>query len=252
MVCKRIQCEFSYAGCNVEFIRDHQKEHMEQNTQKHLALVAAATLRISQTCEQKLQEKDAQVKKALKEQQEEFEKKFTEFQLQHDQQIKRLEEQQHSAINNLRMTVGVLPYVLTFRKYERGRVKTQFINIPSIYTHPGGYKLRLSLYPNGFADGTDTHVSIKVFSLKGDIDDKLKFPARFTITLELLNQHRDQDHYRTDIECEVTRKILDTFYAAGHSWKLISIADLEWNKEKQTQYLMYDCFKFRVLKISFT
>ena len=53
---QKVQCEFSYAGCEAEFIRDHQKEHMEQNTQKHLALVAAATLRISQTFEQKLQE----------------------------------------------------------------------------------------------------------------------------------------------------------------------------------------------------
>ena len=47
-----IQCEFSYAGCEAEFSRDHQKEHMEQNTQKHLALVAAATLRISQEQQQ--------------------------------------------------------------------------------------------------------------------------------------------------------------------------------------------------------
>ena len=57
---QKVQCEFSYAGCEAEFIRDHQQEHMEQNTQKHLALVAAATLRISkeqqQTFEQMLQE----------------------------------------------------------------------------------------------------------------------------------------------------------------------------------------------------
>ena len=39
---ERIQCEFNYAGCQAEFQRDQEKEHMEQNTQLHLALVAAA------------------------------------------------------------------------------------------------------------------------------------------------------------------------------------------------------------------
>ena len=30
---ERIQCEFNYAGCQAEFQRDQEKEHMEQNTQ---------------------------------------------------------------------------------------------------------------------------------------------------------------------------------------------------------------------------
>ena len=53
---QRIWCEFNDAGCEAEFVREKQEEHMEQNTQKHLALVAAATQRISQTFQQKLQE----------------------------------------------------------------------------------------------------------------------------------------------------------------------------------------------------
>ena len=31
------------------------------------------------------------------------------------------------------------------------------------------------------------------------------FPATFTITRELLNQHINQDHHVRDIQCEVTR-----------------------------------------------
>ena len=62
---QKLQCEFSYAGCEAGFIRDQQKEHMEQNTQKHLALVAAATLRISQTFEQKLREQQREFDQKL-------------------------------------------------------------------------------------------------------------------------------------------------------------------------------------------
>ena len=76
---QKLQCEFSYAGCGAEFIRDHQKEHMEQNTQKHLALVAAATLRLSQEqqkIEQKFQTQVMLFKQTLQEQQLTFDRKL--------------------------------------------------------------------------------------------------------------------------------------------------------------------------------
>ncbi len=56
---QKVQCEFSYAGCETEFIRDRQKDHMEQNTQKHLALIAAA-LRYQQQTFLNLRNEDTQ------------------------------------------------------------------------------------------------------------------------------------------------------------------------------------------------
>ena len=251
---QKVQCEFNYAGCGAEFIRDHQKEHMEQNTQKHLALMAAATLRISQTFEEKLQEKDSQTKKALEDQELRFEKRLKEFQIQHEQeiqQIRAIEEHHESDITSLRIKTGIPLYVLTFSRRGPGGAKLGFIDTSPLLTHPGGYKFRISLYPKGSSIGFETHVSIKVFALKGDFDDMLKFPARFTISLELLNQHRDQDHYRRDIHCKVTREILGTFSTAGHDWEFIPLTSLDWNKDKQIEYFKNGCFKFRVLKIVF-
>ncbi len=43
-----VKCEFSFAGCDEEFIRDKQQEHMELNAQKHLTLMAEATKTIRQ------------------------------------------------------------------------------------------------------------------------------------------------------------------------------------------------------------
>ena len=96
---QKLQCEFSYAGCAAEFIRDHQKEHMHQNTQKHLASMAAATLRISQTFEQNLQQQQKAFEQKLQEQQREFDQKFEEKDNQltimlEEQTKKALEEQQ--------------------------------------------------------------------------------------------------------------------------------------------------------------
>ena len=310
---QKVQCEFSYAGCEAEFIRDHQKEHMEQNTQKHLAMVAAATLRISQkqqqTFEQKLQEqqkefdrkledkdsetkaivnneasqlvneqrqqsdaqirdlkekfqelqqflqqaidkKDEQTKKVLEEQQKAFEKKLEEQREEFHKQLEEKDKHIQIELNRLQIKNGLFPYNLTFSNIKEAITKSQSIVSPSLYTHPSGYKFGLVVRPNGplFSDGRGTHVAVLVYSAKGIHDDTLKFPARFTITLELLNQHRDQDHYRKDIQCEMVKGASSTI---GLNKKWIPHADLVWNEEKQTQYLKNDCLTFRISKISF-
>ena len=318
---QELQCEFSYAGCEAEFIRDHQKEHMEQNTQKHLALVAAATLRISQTFERKLQEQqreldqkledkdseikaivkneasqlvneqrqqsdarirdleekvqtqvqekqmanrkyvETEIKLALELQEQMFEKKLGEQREEihkqqrmleeKDQQIKALEEQFGSAIDRLRSRIC---QVLRFAEYEfklnsfqKAKDDCEIVRSPSMYTHSEGYNFYLMLYTDGLFDGISTHLSVSVHSLKGDHDDKLKFPARFTITLELLNQHRDQDHHRRDIQCVGTRETIKKQEEVGSNWKFISHAGLKWNQCNQTQYLKNDCLLFKVL-----
>ena len=271
---QKVQCEFSYTGCGAEFIRDDQKEHMEQNTQKHLALVAATTLRISQTFEQKLQEqqrafdqkfeeKDKHIRmmleeqkvfeKKLEEQQKEFHKqqRMLEEKLEEkDHQIKMLREQQ----NRLHIKVGILPYHIILTKFQDKKAKNLAFRSPSVYTRFTGYKFELSLRPNGplsHTVGHGTHVAVFVYSVKGDHDDILKFPARFTITLELLNQHRDQDHHRRHIQCEVTRERIGNKHNSciGSDSIFILHLFLEWDACKQTQYLKNDCLKFRITEI---
>ena len=115
-----------------------------------------------------------------------------------------------------------------------------------INTHPRGYKFKLKLYSNF---GASKYLAVDVYSIRGDHDDKLKFPAKFTITLELLNQHRDQDHYSKELECTLTREKVASFERICRLHKFISHADLQWNPSKRTQYLKNDCLKFRLTRI---
>ena len=252
---QKVQCQFSYAGCEAKFIRDHQKKHMEQNTQKHLALVAAATLRISQTFEQKLEEKDIQTKKALAEQQKVFERKLGEQQKefitqleQKDEQIKTLVEQHALNINSLRIELGIPPYQFTVINYQKEKTNGYRNFSPYTYTHPSGYKIRLRVDLNGWAEGRGTHVSVSVCIYNGDYDDNLKFPAKFSVILELLNQHKDQDHYTREILCRQEERV-NSGRICGSCTTFIPHADLELNEDEQTQYLKNDCLKFRTLKI---
>ena len=250
----------------------------------------AATLRISQDFERKLQEQKEVFEKKIKQQKEEHEQKqkqlggqlqqllkqidkqSREFQKRLDEQqeltkekdaqIKGLEEQQirnrqlieqqQQAISQICSgEVGIPPYDITFSNYQQEKARNGSIYSPPMYTHPGGYKFRLGLWPNGGGNGKGTHVSVYVFSLKSDHDAELKFPVKFTITLQLLNQHRDQDHHTRDIQCEIkTREMIGSvFWNVGADYTFIPYAALEWNRGKQNQYLKDDCLRIRITKI---
>ena len=255
---QKLQCEFSYAGCGAEFIRDHQKEHMEQNTQKHLALVAAATLKISQRFDQKLQEKDVQIRvlaTKLSEQQRQVERQTKLINLQ-DQQIKELKRHlEYTKVkllpltNQLRSSPDVCRFSPPYHTTITRNPKVDYSLSPPLHTHPGGYTFRLLVWSNGALGGRGTHVSEAVCPYNGDNDGSLAFPARFIITLELLNQHRDQDHHRRDIRCVVTRQSIENTSAAGANWEFFSQARLKWNERNQTQYLKKNCLKFKISKI---
>ena len=68
---RKVQCEFNHLGCEAESALDQQKEHMEHDTQKHIALMAAATLKFPMEV---LDANDSQTK-LIKEQQNTFEMK---------------------------------------------------------------------------------------------------------------------------------------------------------------------------------
>ena len=218
---QKLQCEFSYAGCRAEFIRDDQKEHMEQNTQKHLALVAAAL-------------------KNSQEQQQVFEQKLEEQQ--------RIFDQKLEDIDSFRRELGIVPYKFTFADYQKKKTKCNSEDSLYMYTHAGGYKFKLWVRAPPLV--SSTYVTVHVLSVKSDHDNMLKLPAEFTITLKLLNQHRDQDHHAKDIKCKLTS--FGTYNELQEPKTLSNFileTDLAWNAEKQTEYLKDDCLQFQITRI---
>ena len=348
---EEVECVFAKAGCQANFIRENEDEHMDHNTQKHLALMPAATLKMlheqevkleeklqkqqevfvkklelkdeqikrveqklqdkQEVFEKKLEEKDVQVKRVeqkLQEQQafeqnklkekdeqikrvvqklekqgQEFEEQLggqqIEFQKQLQQrdeqiqanvqekdeqiktlqtkneelqqQIERISQQMLPMVNKIRSHTNytgncVPPHDILYANYQKLKALGELSNSAPMYTHPGGYRFMLRLWPDGL---NDTHLSVTVHSLKGDHDAELKFPVKFTTTIQLLNQYRDQDHHTRDIQCQVTREKVGEPGSIGADWKFLSLTALKWNCDKQTQYLKDDCLKFRITKI---
>lgn len=59
------------------------------------------------------------------------------------------------------------------------------------YTESSGYKLKISVYPNGLWSGKNTHLSVLIIVMKGEYDAILTWPFDKKITFTLIDQHED-------------------------------------------------------------
>ena len=98
-----------------------------------------------------LEDKPRELETKLQQQHEEFHKQLKEK----DEKIKALEEQIDSISDKVHMEIGIPPYKLTVTNYQEVKASEKDnISIQSspMYTHPGGYKITLEIFPKGWMD----------------------------------------------------------------------------------------------------
>ena len=97
----------------------------------------------------------------------------------------------------------VAPVVLKMPGFaEKQKNNEEWLSSP-FYAFWKGYQICLKVYVSGVGDGEDTHISFFLYLMKGPHDDELAesghWPLRGTFTIELLNQHSDDDHHVTTV-----------------------------------------------------
>ena len=239
-----IKCEFSYAGCEVECQRQHMRTHLEENVRVHLNKVS------------KQQESQITALQLKTEQQEEEMKKYK------DQTDCKVEQQQQqivalmSTLNQLALDVKkplapvfIPPPDIVMTDFEKHKKAGDKWYSPPFYSHIGGYKMCLRVDANGHGSGEATHVSVFVHLMRGEYDDQLKWPFRGDITIQLLNQSRDEGHcemtvhYYDRADDDVAGRVVGRERANG--WGYDFIAHTELNTENK-EYLKNVCLKFRI------
>ena len=134
---------------------------------------------------------------------------------------------------------------------------------PPFYSHPGGYKMYIDVYPDGYRETAGTHVSVYTGIMRGDNDDHLVWPFRGHAKIELLNQLDDKNHYTDmfdyDSELESDDECCERV-SVGRSRRgpglgepeFIRHTDLGYNALRfNCQYLLDDFMFFRVsVKVS--
>ena len=116
--------------------------------------------------------------------------------------------------------------------------------ISTIYTHENGYKLRLSIYPNGYSRGAGTHVSIYFRLLKGEYDDNLKWSMKITIQITILNWYRDDTHITESYSISDTR-VTGSNKKASSAWGLPQFCTHSTllTASKATKFVEDDCMR---------
>ncbi len=178
-----------------------------------------------------------------KKKKEEQERKFQETKA----TVARVEEQLKGHVQEYERRSTVAQFTMNgFQRLKHKRWES-----PPVYTHPGGYRVGIRVFPSGYGEGQGTHVTVYLCKIKGENDDGLKWPADCTITLQLLNQHRDQDHITVSkrVQWNKTTNTFLSSFSPLFSDKFIALKDLDWNVAKQTQYLKNDCLQFKINEI---
>ena len=123
---------------------------------------------------------------------------------------------------------------------------------PPFTTSPQGYRLCLRVHTNGNDSGKGSHLSISVIIMKGQHDDRLRWPLTGTIIIELLNWLEDKGHYKRTFAIATNNNIVRvTKGEYGNSLgydELISQSSL--NSSTNPQYLYQDCIRVRVQAIA--
>lgn len=287
-----IQCFYSSAGCTAKFLRKDEEDHSKSSTQHHLELAMKMCLglkeeqqKIKMTYEKGLQvqaEGFVETLSAVKKEQaevfnshevklnrlyQEYESKLQNMKMRFEillrgknESIRAIKENMESVVDtrvnkeieSFKLVAGILPYNFTVLDVQKKKSENAIWFSPYMLTHPRGYTFLISVRPNGYLHSKDEGVGVWLRSVKGHYDKSLKWPAKVTITLQLLNQNGDYDHVTKNVQFELRQVVeanQDHVCIKEFSYNFLSHGDLGYNGTKKTQYLKYDSLKFRVTEI---
>lgn len=153
--------------------------------------------------------------------------------------ITKSEDRRHSLSNGKCMT-----FKLT--EYQKKKENNERFNSFPVYTSLSGYRMTILVCAYGCNDHKGTHVSVYAEILKGKYDTELKWPFTGCITITLLNQLEDENHYTRMIDVMTTDNV-HVGHGLGYS-NFISHSDLRYKLQEwvMTQYLKDDTLFFRV------
>ena len=102
-------------------------------------------------------------------------------------------------IERLESQLQTPPLVFKMSEFDR-RLKLNhgWVSAP-FYSHPGGYRMCLSVSARGDGVGRGTHASLYVCLVQGCNDECLPWPFRGEVTVQLLNQLQDGAHRQETI-----------------------------------------------------
>ena len=222
---------------------------LQQQTRDIDTKLQQQTRDIDTKLQQQTKDLDIKVDTGFKQQAKETSEVSVKVQLTH-QQIAKLDQQLnklHSDLTYLALSSGFTRHEFTlieFKKHQAEGGDGDWIS-HKFYNYPGGYCFRLSIFTNGYSEARGTHLTAALYLWPVDNDDKLKWPIKCTMYLQILNQRGDHGHHTGIQTAEFKAKGLGCFII-GTTIKYFPLAKLGYCADQNTEYLKNDCIKFRM------
>ena len=142
------------------------------------------------------------------------------------------------------------PYIFKISGYRKLKQNRQEWTSPDFFSQPGGYKMRMTVSPGGVDDVND-YLSIFISLIQGPKDAELSWPFWGFVTVQILNQKKDQEHHSNSVLVLATREELGEEELNGRG-NCHFIAHNVLEKETSTcTYVDLDgCIHFRISKIT--
>ena len=154
-------------------------------------------------------------------------------------------------IQELRSHLCIVPTVYTISDYSiRLSQPDLWFKPHPFYTYPQGYRMQLSVNVHGDGAGKGTHISVFLSLMKGEFDNQLKWPFRGSVTIQLLNQETDAEHYTECITYggapdQVAGRVMDDKRLVK-PWGMMKFIA---HKSVLPKFVNDDCLKLCVLKL---
>ena len=93
-------------------------------------------------------------------------------------------------------------FVFKMTEYSSKKRNKEIFYSDPFYSHLNGYKMRVKIHVNGTGSGEGTHMSVSLLFLKGPYDQSLQWPFLGEVTLTILNQMGDYNHFNLSISAQ--------------------------------------------------
>ena len=152
------------------------------------------------------------------------------------------------------------PVTFSIDRFSVRKIHNEMWMSPPFYTHTGGYKMCLSVFPNGKEEAEGNHISVYLHMMQGEFDDHLTWPfSGAAINITALNQRnpalskfvRSKGNIGLDINLftsdsrEVRSRVCDGAHGPGFGFK--EFVPLQY----LNQFLANDTFKIMIFNIQF-
>ena len=141
-------------------------------------------------------------------------------------------------------------FIWKVNKYSEHKDRAKNQEILSLYSQPFysgrfGYKICLRLYPNGDGIGKNTHISLYLVIMKGEMDALLPWPFKQKVAFTLLDQDTHRRHFTDNFRPDPTST---SFHKPKTEMNVASGLPLflEQSKAESSTYLRDDCLFIKV------